>query len=71
MAGTEREPGPADEPVVRLERLTGGWAQDEPIARAEEADSDELRLAAYHELRQLISCLKVPLDDPEVYPGAG
>jgi|SRR5215207_10047305 len=40
----------------------------EPIAAAEAADSDELRLAAYHQLRQMISWLKVPLDDPEVYP---
>ena len=40
----------------------------EPIAVAEAADSDELRLAAYHQLRQMISWLKVPLDDPEVYP---
>lgn len=41
------------------------WA---PIAAAEEADSDEQRLAAYHQLRQMISWLKVPLDNPEVYP---
>lgn len=40
----------------------------EPIAAAEEADSDEQRLAAYHQLRQMISWLKVPLDDPTVYP---
>ncbi len=40
----------------------------EPIAAAEEADSDEQRLAAYHQLRQMISWLKVPLDDPSVYP---
>ncbi|NRQ32733.1 hypothetical protein HII36_12910 [Nonomuraea sp. NN258] len=43
----------------------------EPIAAAEEADSDEQRLAAYHRLRQMISWLKVPLDDPEVYPAQG
>ena len=40
----------------------------EPIAAAEEADDDEARLAAYHQLRQMISWLKVPLDDPDVYP---
>jgi hypothetical protein len=40
----------------------------EPIAAAEEADSDEERLRAYHQLRQMISWLKVPLDDPSVYP---
>jgi hypothetical protein len=40
----------------------------EPIARAEEADDDAQRLAAYHTLRQMISWLKVPLDDPTVYP---
>jgi hypothetical protein len=39
----------------------------EPIAKAEEAGSDEERLAAYHQLRQMISWLKVPLDDPSVY----
>jgi hypothetical protein len=43
----------------------------EPIARAEAADSDEQRLAAYHVLRQMISWLKVPLDDPSVYPVPG
>ncbi|GHH88674.1 hypothetical protein GCM10018793_69160 [Streptomyces sulfonofaciens] len=41
------------------------WA---PIAAAEEADDDEERLKAYHQLRQMISWLKVPLDDPSVYP---
>lgn len=40
----------------------------EPIGRAEEADSDEQRLLAYHQLRQMISWLKLPLDDPTVYP---
>jgi hypothetical protein len=43
----------------------------EPIAKAEAADSDEQRLATYHQLRQMISWLKVPLDDPSVYPVAG
>ncbi|MFK8850760.1 DUF6027 family protein [Streptomyces sp. Ac-502] len=40
----------------------------EPIAAAEEKDDDEERLRAYHQLRQMISWLKVPLDDPTVYP---
>ncbi|MFD9317598.1 DUF6027 family protein [Streptomyces sp. NPDC060053] len=40
----------------------------EPIAAAEGADSDEERLRAYHQLRQMISWLKIPLDDPTVYP---
>jgi hypothetical protein len=40
----------------------------EPIAAAEREDSDERRLAAYHQLRQMISWLNVPLDDPTVYP---
>ncbi|MFF3273646.1 DUF6027 family protein [Streptomyces chrestomyceticus] len=40
----------------------------EPVAAAEEKDDDEARLQAYHQLRQMISWLKVPLDDPTVYP---
>jgi hypothetical protein len=43
----------------------------EPIARAEEADDDEQRLAAYHQVRQMLSWLKAPLDDPTVYPEPG
>jgi hypothetical protein len=43
----------------------------EPVAAAEEADSDEQRLKAYHQLRQMLSWLKVPLDYPVVYPVAG
>ena len=39
----------------------------EPVARAEAAGNDEARLAAYEELRGLLSWLKVPLDDPGVY----
>jgi heme-degrading monooxygenase HmoA len=39
----------------------------EPIERAEQAATDEARLAAYDELRQYVSWLKVPLDDPDVY----
>ena len=34
---------------------------------AEAAGSDEARLAAYHQLRQMISWLHHPLDHPEVY----
>lgn len=40
----------------------------EPIARAEEADADSVRLDAYHQLRQMIAWLKYPLDDPTAYP---
>ena len=36
----------------------------EPIARAEDAGDDEVRLAAYAELRDLISWLRAPLVDP-------
>lgn len=39
----------------------------EPVARAEQAGTDQARLTAYAELRGLLSWLKVPLDDPEVY----
>lgn len=35
----------------------------EPIARAEEAGSDAARLGAYHQLREIISWLRVPLVD--------
>jgi hypothetical protein len=34
---------------------------------AEDADTDEARLAAYHQLRQMISWLNHPLDHPEVH----
>lgn len=34
---------------------------------AEETGTDEARLAAYHQLRQMISWLHHPLDHPEVY----
>lgn len=34
---------------------------------AETADTDEARLAAYHQLRQMISWLHHPLTHPEVY----
>ncbi len=34
---------------------------------AESADTDEARLAAYHELRQRLSWLRYAVDHPEVY----
>ncbi|HEX6343743.1 DUF6027 family protein [Umezawaea sp.] len=40
----------------------------EPVAAAEAEDSDERRLAAYHQLRQMLSWLRLPLEDPTVYP---
>lgn len=43
----------------------------EPVARAEESETDEARLAAYTELRGLLSWLKVPLDEPDVYAPGG
>ncbi len=36
-------------------------------ADAEQADSSEARLAAYEQLRQMISWLNYPLDHPDVY----
>jgi len=39
----------------------------EPIEKAEEADTDEARLAAYDALRALVSWLRVPLVDETVY----
>jgi predicted TPR repeat methyltransferase len=38
--------------------------------QAEAAASDEARLAAFHQLRQMISWLHFPLERPEVYEGA-
>ncbi|MFD3733672.1 DUF6027 family protein [Streptomyces sp. NPDC058632] len=43
----------------------------EPVARAESAGTDEARLAAYDQLRQMLSWLKLPLDNPEIYPPQG
>jgi len=37
----------------------------EPIERAESAASDDARLAAYQQLRQMLSWLRLPLTDPE------
>ena len=34
---------------------------------AEQTGTDEARLAAFHQLRQMISWLNHPLDHPEVY----
>lgn len=36
-------------------------------ADAEQADSNDARLAAYEQLRQMISWLNYPLDHPDVY----
>ncbi|MFD8723163.1 DUF6027 family protein [Streptomyces sp. NPDC059629] len=40
----------------------------EPIAEAERRDTDSERLRAYHQLRQMIAWLKLPLDEPSIYP---
>jgi hypothetical protein len=37
----------------------------EPIERAEAEDSDEARLRAYDQLRQMITWLRLPLADPD------
>jgi hypothetical protein len=37
----------------------------EPIERAEAEQTDEARLAAYEQLRQMLSWLRLPLVDPE------
>lgn len=39
----------------------------EPFAAAEAAGTDEARLAAYEQVRQMVEWLNVPLDNPEVY----
>jgi hypothetical protein len=41
---------------------------NQPFLDAEAADTDEARLAAYNEVRQIVSWLNVPLDHPESYP---
>lgn len=38
------------------------------VAQAEAEGTDAARLAAYEVLRQQVSWLRVPLDDPSVYP---
>ncbi len=40
----------------------------EPIERAEQDGSTEARLDAYGQLRQMIQWLRLPLDDPSIYP---
>jgi hypothetical protein len=40
----------------------------EPFDAAEAAGTDEARLAAYHQVRQMVAWLNVPLDQPDVYP---
>jgi hypothetical protein len=40
----------------------------EPIERAEEEGSSEARLDAYGQLRQMIQWLRLPLEDPSIYP---
>ena len=39
-----------------------------PFLEAEEVGTNTARLAAYDQVRQLVSWLNVPLDRPEVYP---
>lgn len=40
----------------------------EAFARAEELGTDEARLAAYEQARQMVEWLNVPLDHPDTYP---
>jgi hypothetical protein len=40
----------------------------EPIERAERDGSNEARLGAYDQLRQMIQWLRLPLEDPSIYP---
>ncbi|MFC5995168.1 DUF6027 family protein [Pseudonocardia hispaniensis] len=42
----------------------------EPIAAAEQAGTDEARLEAYRRLSAMVSWLRVPLQEPSLYPGA-
>ena len=39
----------------------------EPVEAAEEAATDQARLAAYHQLRQMLSWLRLPLEDDSIY----
>jgi hypothetical protein len=41
----------------------------EPFRAAEQDNTDEARLAAYEQVRQMIEWLNVPLDNPDAYPG--
>ncbi|MFE0420245.1 DUF6027 family protein [Streptomyces tendae] len=38
------------------------------VQEAEDMGGDDSRLAAYHQLRQMLSWLNLPLDSPSVYP---
>ena len=40
----------------------------EPVERAERAGTAEARLDAYAQLRQMIQWLRLPLEDPSIYP---
>jgi Family of unknown function (DUF6027) len=40
----------------------------EPIERAEHDGTDRARLDAYGQLRQMIGWLRLPLEDPSIYP---
>jgi hypothetical protein len=40
----------------------------EPIERAEREGSSEARLDAYGQVRQMIQWLRLPLEDPSIYP---
>ncbi|MHB1447309.1 MAG: DUF6027 family protein [Acidimicrobiales bacterium] len=39
----------------------------EPVEAAEEAGTDHARLAAYDQLRQMLSWLRLPLEDDSIY----
>jgi len=39
----------------------------EPVEAAEAAGTDAARLAAYHQLRQMLSWLRLPLEDDSLY----
>jgi len=40
----------------------------EPVAEAESSDDDSERLAAYHQLREMLSWLRFPLENGDAYP---
>ncbi len=40
----------------------------EPVERAERAGTDAARLEAYGQLRQMIGWLRLPLEQPSIYP---
>lgn len=43
----------------------------EPFVAAETAGTDDARLVAYHQVRQMVEWLNLPLDQPEVYEQPG